>query len=230
MSKLILGNWKCHKTSEDGKNWLEQFAARYRPHSDLEVSISPNLLSLEVLADYCSNLKLANFSMAAQDVSPFPRGAYTGTVAADMLKKMVKYVVVGHSERRRYFHETIQDVINKVTEVADAGLVPVVCVEDDNFLSRLSPIADIECEALIVAYTPMDAVNFRISESVDRVTKMTGGIRSYFPDSTIIYGGSVIPDNVTNYLEIEGLAGLFVGAASLEVATFLEICEKVVKE
>lgn len=224
MTQYVIGNWKCHKTSEIGKKWLDTFALHYRPARGLEVSIAPTLLSLELLADYGRSLKLDNFTMTAQDISPFPPGSYTGAVAADMVKGFAKYVIVGHSERRRYFHETGQDIINKVAEAADAGLAPVVCVEDANFLSQLSPITDLECEQLIIAYTPVDAVNFRIAESPDRVGEMVARIRQYFSTWPIIYGGSVTIENVVGYLGVDGIDGVFVGGASLDAESFAEIC------
>lgn len=222
--KYIIGNWKCHKTSSEGRQWFDSFSSLYRSDPGLEVVIAPTSLSLEALAEYTAALKLENFSLAAQDVSPFPRGGYTGAVSADMIKKFARYVIVGHSERRRYFHESVSDVVNKVTEAADSGLTPIVCVEDINLLSRLAPIADIECEQLVVAYTPVDAVNFNIAESPAKVAEMVARIRQYFSGWPIIYGGSVVVANSADYLALEGLDGLFVGGGSLDAATFAKIC------
>ncbi|MCP3892318.1 MAG: triosephosphate isomerase [Desulfobulbaceae bacterium] len=226
MKKYVIGNWKCHKSSEEGKKWLDSFAAIYRPTSSFEVVIAPTVLSLEAVASYAAELKMEYFSLAAQDISPFPRGSYTGAVSADMVKKYARYVILGHSERRRYFHETGQDLINKITEAADCGLSPIVCVEDVNVLSQLSPIADIECDHLIIAYTPVDALNFKIPESPEKVTEMVARIHSFFPSWPIIYGGALSVGIAEDYLKVEGLSGLFLGSASLDARSFADICAK----
>lgn len=230
MTRYIFGNWKCYKTSEDGKIWLDSFGSLYRPHPDIQVAIAPTILSLENVAAHGAKLHLENFSFAVQDISPFPRGGYTGAVAADMVTSMAKYVIIGHSERRRYFHENTQDIVNKVTEAADTGLIPIVCVEDVNLLSQLSPLGDIECDQLIIAYTPVDAVNFNIAESPEKVTETIRRITHYFPSWPIIYGGSVTTENVLDYMGVDGLSGVFVGAASLDAASFANICNKVAEE
>lgn len=226
MQKYVIGNWKSHKSKESGMEWFRQFAASYRPRDNVRVIVAPSLLCLDRLAERLKEQDIRGVSLAAQDVSPFPRGSYTGAVAADLIKGVADYVIVGHSERRRYFHETTQDVINKVTEAADAGLTPIVCVEDDELLSRLRPLLDVDCKNLIVAYTPVDALNFNIPESPEKVEAAIERIRGFFPKWPVVYGGALNEENVAEYLAIPSLAGVFLGSSSLQAETFARICNK----
>ena len=226
MKRYVIGNWKCHKSSDDGRRWLDKFATLYRPHEDVQVIVAPSLVSLESIAAHLQSLNLDHVALAAQDISPFPKGSYTGAVAADMVKKMASYVIIGHSERRRYFHETNQDVLNKVAEAADSGLTPIVCVDSSATLSQLAGLADIECKQLLIAYTPVEALNFNISESPVKVVEMVEHIRQRFTVFPVIYGGALLPRIVKDYLSLPSLSGVFVGSSSLEPAPFADICSQ----
>ena len=225
MKKYVIGNWKCYKTTDDALAWFRQFSKLYRASEKVDVVVAPPFLSLENISRELADLKLSGVSLAAQDVSPFPRGSYTGAIAADMIKRVASYVIVGHSERRRYFHETAQDVINKVTEAADRSLIPIVCIEDSDLLSQLRPLVDIDCKELIVAYTPVDALNFNIPESAGKITESITRIRNFFPAWPIVYGGALTTENVKDYLDIPGLSGLFLGSTSLTADKFEKVCQ-----
>jgi triosephosphate isomerase len=224
MKRYVIGNWKCYKKTEDARRWLDTFASLYRPSPQLEVVLAPSFICLESLSAYLQHLQIKQLSLATQDISPYPKGAYTGAIAADMVRGMAEYVIVGHSERRRYFHESIQDAVNKVHEAVDFGLRPILCLEQSYAMSQLAPLTDIDCEKMIIAYCPVDALTFRIPESPDRVTEAIRFISEMHPNRAIVYGGSINTENAEDYLGIPGLAGLIVGAASLDPESFVEIC------
>lgn len=226
MQRYVIGNWKSHKSTIDGQSWLDKFSGLYRAHPDIEVILAPSIISLENIAKHLKGLQLVNVNLAAQDVSPFPKGSYTGAVAADLIRPSAGYVIIGHSERDRYFRETGQDVANKISEAVDSDLIPIVCVEESSFVSRLSTLVDIECERALVAYTPVDALNFNIAESAGKVVETVGKIRTKFPLWPVVYGGAVGDKNVENYLQLQELAGVFVGSASLDVEVFASICNR----
>jgi triosephosphate isomerase len=229
MKKYVIGNWKCNKGIAEAQSWLAEFAKRYRPLSGLSVIIAPSFICLPSLAQQIKTLGLENLSLAAQDVSPFPKGAYTGAVAADMIKGMADYVLLGHSERRRYFHETDQDVARKMSEVVDAGLIPVVCVDQPYAASQLLAVGDIDSREMIIAYGPVDAMTARIAEPPAKAAETAHSISQILPGRPVVYGGSLESGNVQNYLNLPGLAGLFVGEASLNVDSFLTICEEMAR-
>ncbi len=224
--KYITGNWKSNKTTVEGLRWLEQFAGIWHPVKDLSVVIAPPMVSIESLAAEAKRLRLEHFSFAAQDLSPFPRGSYTGAVAADLLKGVVQYAIVGHNERRRYFQESVQDALNKAAEAVDAGIVPLVCVADVAEVSRLSSLADLNGRVML-AYTPTDPAVSGIPESAEKIIAMVTRMKRAVPGATILYGGAVTAKNAAELLAVEGVGGLFVGKASLDPASFAEVCAAV---
>lgn len=227
MKKYVIGNWKSNKGRKAAQEWFAEFADLYRPVDGLEVIIAPSFICLCSLSEYVQALELKQVSLAAQDVSPFPKGSYTGAVAADMFKGMVDYVIIGHSERRRYFHETSQDIANKMTETVDAGLAPIVCIDQPYAMSQLTALNDIDCDDLLIAYGPTEATTARIPESPERVVEAAKFISQVHPKTPVVYGGSLLPDNVDEYIALPQLSGVFVGESSLDAKTFAAICNKV---
>lgn len=223
--RIVVGNWKCNKSLDRGRQWLDRFASRYRPFPGLRVIVAPPMIWLAHLQEHVRRLGLQSLALAAQDVSPFPAGGYTGAIAADMLKGLAEYAIVGHPERRRYFHETSQDVTNKVSEAAEAGISPIVCVDKTYAMSQLTAVNDVDCQDLVVAYCPEAPRNYPEPEAVDRVEEAVRFLADIpHPPRPIIYGGAITPANAERYASITGLSGLFVGAASLDADAFADVC------
>lgn len=226
MKRYLICNWKCHKTAEAALRWLDVFRKNYKPKKDIEIVICPSILCLPLLKEKLSEFQLEQVSLAAQDVSPFPRGSYTGAVSADMLKPYAKMAIVGHSERRKYFHETNHEATNKVAELGDVGMTPILCLDDSYIHSQLAAIADIDCPKIIAAYCPTYALNSKKAETAENIIKAVADIKIFLPSAPIIYGGAITTQNAAQYWQIEGLYGLFVGSAGLEAENFLEILSK----
>ncbi len=227
MKKYVIGNWKSNKNKKDAQAWFSEFATLYTPVAGLEVIVAPSFICLCSLSEYVQALEIENLSLAAQDVSPFPKGSYTGAVAADMVKGMVDYVIIGHSERRRYFRETSQDTANKMAETVDAGLKPIVCIDQPYAMSQLTALHDIDCDEMILAYGPVEGMIARIPEQPKRVAEATQFISQVHPRRPVVYGGSLMVENADEYIALPELAGLFVGQASLDAASFATLCNKV---
>jgi len=225
--RFVVGNWKCNKSLEQAQTWLAAFAKGYRERADVRVIIAPPLLWLAPLAEQLKPLALSGVSLAAQDLSPFPPGGYTGAIAADMLKGIAEHAIVGHAERRRYFHETAQDVTNKVSEAIDAGIKPIICVDKTYAMSQLTQLGELDCEHLIVAYCPVAPMGYREAEAPDKVAEATAFISQIQPGRPIIYGGAVSAENAARYSSITGISGVLVGSASLGAEEFLAICQAV---
>jgi triosephosphate isomerase len=222
---LVIGNWKCNKTIDQARSWIDQFRRGYTPVAGVEVVLAPPLILLAQIGDYLEQAEMVQFSLAAQDISPFPLGSYTGATAADMVKTICRYVIVGHWERRNYFHETPLDVVNKVSEAADASLIPIICVDETNAMSQLTALGDIDCDKLIIGYTPVDGASYREPQSPEKIAEVAGYISQVYPTRPIIYGGGIDSRNHERYLSMDGVSGLFLGAASLQPDSFLQIVE-----
>ncbi|MBU0728360.1 MAG: triose-phosphate isomerase [Proteobacteria bacterium] len=224
MTRYVLANWKSHKTLSEAEAWLEKFSQLYLPHPEVEVILAPPALYLLALRQKLQKYKIAHMTLAAQDLSPFPLGAYTGAIAAEMLRNRVAFALLGHSERRRYFHETDQDVANKVSEAQSANIRPIVCVDLPYARSQVAALYD-GLGDLLIGYGPVEAMGIGIPQSPAKTRAAIEGIQQVAPGTPVLYGGSVNKDNAGDYLRIAGVAGLMVGTASLDPEEFALICK-----
>ena len=225
MTKYVLANWKAHKTMSEAEAWLEKFCQLYRPHPQVEVIIAPPALYLVPMRQKLQKYKIAHLTLAAQNLSPFPPGAYTGEMAAEMVRNLVEFAILGHSERRRYFHETNQDVANKVSEAKAADIKPIVCVDLPYARSQMAALHEEDIDDLIIGYGPVEAIGIDIPQSPVKTKEAIEEIRIIAPDKPILYGGSINKENAGDYLKIAGVVGLMVGTASLDPEEFALICE-----
>lgn len=216
MPKLIIANWKSNKTTALTEEWLAGFSAEISDQTTVVLAPPTSLLSL-VAAKLPTGTKLA-----AQDVSSFPMGSYTGAVNAQQLKSLgAEYVIVGHSERRRYFHETPQDVAAKIEQATANNLIPVLCLDEDYIEEQAAALESKDIPKLVIAYEPLAAIGSGNNAPADQVTAIIAKIRQVYGQVPVIYGGSVDERSVKEYLLISD--GVLVGSASLDPEQFSKI-------
>lgn len=213
----IIGNWKSNKVLPEIKEWFYQFADVSRstviPEWLTIILCVPfvYLQSIKELLEW-HNLPL---ELAAQNVSPFGEGAYTGEVTARQIREFARYVLVGHSERRRILCETGEQIRQKVTRAKEQELTPILCVSDSSM--------EIPDGVSIVAYEPLDAIGTGKAETPELADSVAQEIMTHAHVPSIIYGGSVSGDNVSQFLQQPHIYGVLPGKASLDPNTFWDI-------
>lgn len=216
---MIVANWKCNKTVGEATEWLDLVAgSKQQAASNIEIILCLpfTLLHLRTSLNTFYSL-LSTFRLGAQDVSPFPDGAYTGEVSARQLADLgVEYVMIGHSERRKYFQETGQILANKVKEALDFGLKPIYCVSE-----QTAPVPE---GVKVLLYEPQIAIGTAQAGSPEEADQVAKTFREILgKEAMILYGGSVGPENVTDFCRQKNLNGVGIGGASLDAEKFLQI-------
>jgi triosephosphate isomerase len=153
---IIVGNWKSHKTIPEARAWVQEWneLANQSVLSKLEVVVAPPLVALDATGTALRAApRLSSVQLAAQDVSSYPVGSYTGGSPAKILASLgIHYTLAGHSERRNYFHETSRDVAAKALYSIEAGITPIVCVDEPYFAEQLAQLDTALLEKIIWAY------------------------------------------------------------------------------
>ncbi len=256
MSKLIIANWKCNPTDLDKAKHLFGVVQRgVSKVKDIEIVICPPFVYLSPL------MALAQDKMVfgAQDCFWEQKGAFTGEISPLELKNLgCHYVIVGHSERRRYLNETDEMINKEIKAVLKSRLKPIFCIGEetrDTFDSQgkllnemslavgeqlekgLAGVPAARVREIVVAYEPVWAIGSGQPCSPDDAMKATLLIRKtltkLYNRSTaekikIIYGGSVSSKNVNDYVKGARMDGVLVGGASLNASDFVKIIEAVV--
>jgi triosephosphate isomerase len=242
MQKLIIANWKSNKSLAAASQWVEEFAGGLGERAGAcevvgagaqdalelraKVVVAPGFSLLQTVSEALDGFA-APAHLGAQDVSPFPLGSYTGAVAASSLKELgVSYCIVGHSERRKHFHETDAEVAAKVLRLTEAGITPVLCIDTEYLESQLAAIESALLSQLVVAYEPLSAIGTGNNQDVGTVAVVVAQIKSLCGENVpVLYGGSVKPENVAEYMLVSD--GALVGGASLEATEFQALLERV---
>ena len=244
---IIAGNWKMNKTASETKKFAEELKALLPKAKwcDVVVCVPAVNISTAIKA-----FKDARVSVGAQNVFFEKSGAYTGEVSADMLKDLgVKYVIIGHSERRQYFGETDLIVNKKVLAALEAGLHPIICVGETLEQRELgitmelialqvkSALAGVPAEKLrkcVIAYEPVWAIGTGKVASPDEVLATHAVVRRLLCERLgeagngipILYGGSVKPANAGSLIGLDNVDGLLIGGASLDAQSFVQIIRR----
>lgn len=227
MPKLFFANWKMYLADAQAEALAQAFADS-AAGSKAELAVAPGFTVLERVARI---LKGSSVALGAQDAFWQDEGAYTGEVSPRQLFALgVKYVIVGHSERRA-MGESSEIAAKKASAVAAGGMIPVLCVgetKQERDEGRFEEVVDAQLAAaldgwspdrpLIVAYEPRWAIGTGTPCRPSDVARMHDLIRAAMGSSglppRVLYGGSVDPSNAQDYLDLEGVSGLLVGGAS----------------
>lgn len=226
MKKLIVANWKMNPgTYAEAEVLVSAVKAAVSP--DVEVVLCP---PFPWLTDFSHKEK--GIALGAQNMFWENAGAFTGEVSPVMLKSSgVQYVIVGHSERRKYFGETNEMVNKKLKAALAAGLTPILCIGDNEGENKeevlkaqitegLANIKDLS--AIVIAYEPVWAIGTGNNCSPEE-TKSSIELIKKLVNVRVLYGGSVKADNSASYLKEAGADGLLVGGASLKSEEFIAI-------
>lgn len=246
--KLIIANWKMHLNASQASMLLHRLHERIKIHRDIEVVLAPSMLTLQPLSMQIDRRK---FRLAAQNAYHKDEGAFTGEVSFTMLQDLVHYVLVGHSERRIHFGESLDIVRDKVAAAVRNGITPVLCVGEtheerhngetkqvlhDQIITALSNLTSEEVENMVIAYEPVWAISTfggELAKPGD-IQKQFEYIRHQVQELygakaakavRVLYGGSVDEHLAGGYLEINGCDGVLVGSASLNYHKFSGIID-----
>ena len=234
MRRLIVANWKMNKIRAEAVAFRERLSSEPEIPG-IEIAIAPPFPFLTELEP-----SGGAWSLSGQDCSAHASGAFTGEVSAAMLASCgCRYVILGHSERRKNFAEGEMLLAAKLARAREAGLTPIFCVgetlgerEDgltNEVLRRQSEALENDPaeRPLVVAYEPVWAIGTGRNASPGQAEETIGHLRALLgsrSDLRILYGGSVTPDNAGALARRRGVDGFLVGGASLELGAFAAIC------
>ncbi|HHU81589.1 MAG TPA: triose-phosphate isomerase [Firmicutes bacterium] len=242
---LIAGNWKMFKTTGEARALVNGLKESLAGNNGVEVAFCPPFTALAAVAELVAGTP---FQLGAQNLFWEDEGAYTGEISGLMLKDLgCCYVIIGHSERRQYFGETDEQVNKKVKAAFKHGLEPILCVgetlaqreagETEQLVKTQveKALAGVPAEAaqrIVIAYEPIWAIGTGRSSSGADAGRVTGLIRQtlaalYSPELAgkirILYGGSVKPGNIEEFMAEPEIDGALVGGASLDINSFTGI-------
>lgn len=243
---MIAGNWKEHFTVAQASIFLHRLEENVRYRQNIETVLLPNVLTLQPLS---LQLDRRKFRLGAQDGYYMDAGAYTGEVSMAMLRDLVHYVLVGHSERRHVFNENDDIAAKKMQAAVRNGIMPILCVGEtlqerlqgetnqilhNQLTAGLMHLTAREVGASVIAYEPVWAIGTGEYAKPDQVQSAIAYIRHQIEQLygariaqhvRILYGGSVDDHNVYSYLTLDGCDGALVGTASLNYHKFARIVE-----
>jgi triosephosphate isomerase len=242
---FIAANWKMYKNVHEAVAFAKEFRVTVKDVTDVEIVLAPPFMALHAVADAARN---SNIGVSGQNLHWEREGAFTGEVSAAMLKEAgAEYVIIGHSERRRLFHETDETVNRKLIAALGGHLTPIVCIGetleerergetlsvlDRQIKAGLDSLTGDHVAGLVLAYEPVWAIgtgrNATPAQAGEAHAHIRSRLRQWFgapaaDQCHVIYGGSVKPDNIHELIMLPDVDGALVGGASLDVRALGEI-------
>lgn len=220
MAKIyIVANLKSYKNLTEAKEWLDNFKKIKETEANLtdkEIIICPPFQLLFTFSSYIHDNNIP-VKLGAQNLSPFDEGAYTGEVNAQQLKDFAEYVIIGHSERRKYFNESDNMLKNKTSLALKYNLTPIFCVQNkDTYVPE---------GVSIIAYEPVFAIGSGNPDTPENANETAQSFKDKSGDYSVLYGGSVTFENVANFTKMQQIKGILVGGASLDPQEFIKIIQ-----
>ena len=221
MRKLIVANWKMNGDTAIASDFVSKLN-----------NINAREIVLCLPYPYLYLAANKNFSVGGQDCSTQKQGAYTGDISAAMLHDIgCKYVIVGHSERRSYHHETNQMIKEKVKVALQSKVTPIVCVgekkQGEDIEDLFQQCNESVYDNCIIAYEPVWAIGTGLTPTNDEINEVTTQLQHKY-SLPILYGGSINQNNATDIITIPSVSGLLIGGASLDFNVFAKIVNNVV--
>ena len=243
--KIVAGNWKMHKNAEETEDLLNTLIDKLPTDKEVQIIVAPTFVNLASAVDH---LEFTNIEVAAQNMHQAENGAYTGEVSADMLKSIgVNTVILGHSERRSIFNETDAIIAFKVDKALQHNMRVIFCfgeelkdrqnnqhfnVVENQLRDGLFHLDKASWESIVLAYEPVWAIGTGETASPEQAQKMHLFIRETVrkafgndvaDDVSILYGGSVKPDNAKEIFSKPDVDGGLIGGAALKADDFAAI-------
>jgi triosephosphate isomerase len=243
--QIVAGNWKMNNDSRQTKALLDELLAKRPQNTNTKIVIAPTFVNLQQAVEQAAG---SNIIVAAQNMHQAESGAYTGEISVGMLKSInVNTVILGHSERRAYFGETNSILAEKVKTALKNNVTIIFCfgeeladrqsgnhfnVVETQLREGLFHITEEQWGSVVLAYEPVWAIGTGETASPEQAQEMHAFIRSLLRDNissnvaentSILYGGSVKPDNATEIFSKPDVDGGLIGGAALKADDFLAI-------
>ena len=239
--KIVAGNWKMNMTIDESNELINELKEVSK--NNVEIKIAPSFTNLYYAI---SLLKNSGIEVIAQNVHSEKRGAYTGEISTEMLKSIgVNTVIIGHSERRKYFNETDTILSKKVKAALENSLNTIFCIGEElseresgnhfeiiknQLTNALIDLNNSEIKNIVIAYEPVWAIgtgNTPTPDKINEIHKFIKDVVQSFSDNSaipmVLYGGSVNQENAENFFKEESVDGALIGGASLDGRQFANI-------
>lgn len=248
-TKIVAGNWKMHKNATETEALLGELVEKLPSGKEVRIVVAPTFVNLQSAVRRLEN---TNIVVAAQNVHQAESGAFTGEISADMLKSIsVDWVIIGHSERRAYFHETDALLANKVDTALRHDMTVIFCfgeelkdrqsgqhfnIVENQLKDGVFHLDGVQWGNIVLAYEPVWAIGTGETASPEQAQEMHEFIRKTIrskygndvaDDVSILYGGSVKPENAKEIFSKPDVDGGLIGGAALKASDFAAIADAI---